>query len=260
MKFASPDTGWKGRFSMATPWTMPHRPLVTAAAVLLPDHPSAHFRYPFTIQNMMHVVFFIGLGELFVRWRIGTREEAFLRKKVSAGGRPNRAHRQRTRADPQARGEQVRPRPRHPALADQSRDPAVPVVELRRASRERDEPAPRAHRAPPGHAPRAGAFHRASRRDAACRRNAAAGAVGQAQGHRNPPPILPGRIHDHRPQPLSAAERRRHQSMPQTFRRGLFAPATCSLAMRGAGDLTLVNGDDSTATCWCPDSDLCDTH
>jgi biopolymer transport protein ExbB/TolQ len=101
MNSAPPNTGWKERFSMATLWTMPRRPLVMGAAViagivvvallslalkgraavLLLDHPSAHFMYPFTIQNMMHVVFFIGLGELFVRWRIGTREEAFLRKK-----------------------------------------------------------------------------------------------------------------------------------------------------------------------------------
>jgi biopolymer transport protein ExbB/TolQ len=49
------------------------------AAVLVLDHPSAHFPYPFTIQNIMHLVFFIGLGELFVRWRIGAREENFLR-------------------------------------------------------------------------------------------------------------------------------------------------------------------------------------
>ena len=48
------------------------------AAILLLDHPSAHFPYPFTIQNVMHIVFFIGLGELFVRWRSGVREEAFL--------------------------------------------------------------------------------------------------------------------------------------------------------------------------------------
>jgi biopolymer transport protein ExbB/TolQ len=51
------------------------------AAVLLLDHPSAHFMYPFTIQNMMHVVFFLGLGELFVRWRTGAREEAFVHAK-----------------------------------------------------------------------------------------------------------------------------------------------------------------------------------
>ena len=40
------------------------------AAVLILDHPSRHFIYPFTIQNIMHVIFFVGLGELFVRWRI----------------------------------------------------------------------------------------------------------------------------------------------------------------------------------------------
>ena len=48
------------------------------AAVLVLDHPSKHFVYPFTIQNIMHVVFFVGLGELFVRWRIAVRENKFL--------------------------------------------------------------------------------------------------------------------------------------------------------------------------------------
>lgn len=48
------------------------------AAVLLLDYGSKHFPYPFTIQNMMHVIFFVGLGELFVRWRVGAREHAFL--------------------------------------------------------------------------------------------------------------------------------------------------------------------------------------
>src|SRR4051812_33390919 len=50
------------------------------AAVLLLDKPSQHFIYPFTIQNLMHVVFFIGLGELYVRWRIAAREKRFLGK------------------------------------------------------------------------------------------------------------------------------------------------------------------------------------
>lgn len=79
-------------------WIMPSRPMVMTAAVvaaiavialltvllsgraavLILDNPSAHFPYPFTIQNMMHIVFFVGLGELFVRWRIGAREERFL--------------------------------------------------------------------------------------------------------------------------------------------------------------------------------------
>ena len=51
------------------------------AAVLVLDHPSRHFIYPFTIQNFMHVIFFIGLGELFVRWRIAVRERNFLSAK-----------------------------------------------------------------------------------------------------------------------------------------------------------------------------------
>jgi biopolymer transport protein ExbB/TolQ len=48
------------------------------AGILVLDHPSQHFIYPFTIQNFMHIVFFVGLGELFVRWRIAVREKAFL--------------------------------------------------------------------------------------------------------------------------------------------------------------------------------------
>jgi biopolymer transport protein ExbB/TolQ len=47
-------------------------------SILLFDYPSKHFPYPLTIQNFMHVLFFIGLGELFVRWRVATREQAFL--------------------------------------------------------------------------------------------------------------------------------------------------------------------------------------
>jgi len=50
------------------------------AAVLVLDHPSTHFLYPFTIQNLMHVVFFVGLGDIFVRWRIAAREERFLHR------------------------------------------------------------------------------------------------------------------------------------------------------------------------------------
>ncbi len=47
-------------------------------AVLVLDKPSQHFLYPFTIQNLMHIVFFVGLGDLFLRWRIATREQNFL--------------------------------------------------------------------------------------------------------------------------------------------------------------------------------------
>lgn len=48
------------------------------AAVLFLDKPSLHFFYPFTIQNLMHIVFAVGLGDLFVRWRIASREKSFL--------------------------------------------------------------------------------------------------------------------------------------------------------------------------------------
>jgi biopolymer transport protein ExbB/TolQ len=48
------------------------------AAVLVLDKPSQHFIYPFTIQNFMHIMFFVGLGDLFVRWRIASREKGFL--------------------------------------------------------------------------------------------------------------------------------------------------------------------------------------
>jgi biopolymer transport protein ExbB/TolQ len=50
------------------------------AARLILDKGSDHFKFPFTIQNLMHIFFFLGLGELFVRWRVGTREETFLRQ------------------------------------------------------------------------------------------------------------------------------------------------------------------------------------
>ena len=45
------------------------------AAVLVLDKSSQHFVYPLTIQNLMHIMFFIGLGEIFVRWRIASREK-----------------------------------------------------------------------------------------------------------------------------------------------------------------------------------------
>lgn len=48
------------------------------AAALLLDRESPHFPYPFTIQNVEHVLLFIGLGELFVRWRVGVREMRFI--------------------------------------------------------------------------------------------------------------------------------------------------------------------------------------
>jgi biopolymer transport protein ExbB/TolQ len=50
-------------------------------AVLLLDYPSKHFPYPFTIQNFMHILFFIGVGELFVRWRVAERELRFTKRR-----------------------------------------------------------------------------------------------------------------------------------------------------------------------------------
>jgi hypothetical protein len=50
------------------------------AAQLILDRRSPHFPYPFTIQNFEHLLFFIGLGELFVRWRVGARELGFLKR------------------------------------------------------------------------------------------------------------------------------------------------------------------------------------
>jgi hypothetical protein len=46
-------------------------------ATLILDRTSPHFRYPFTIQNFEHMFFFLALGELFVRWRVGARELGF---------------------------------------------------------------------------------------------------------------------------------------------------------------------------------------
>ena len=49
---------------------------------LLFDYDSAQFTYPFTIQNFTHLVFFIALGELYIRWTIGRRELSFLRRNL----------------------------------------------------------------------------------------------------------------------------------------------------------------------------------
>lgn len=48
------------------------------AAVLL-DRKSPHFQYPFTIQNIEHILLFLGLGELYVRWRSACHELSFLK-------------------------------------------------------------------------------------------------------------------------------------------------------------------------------------
>jgi biopolymer transport protein ExbB/TolQ len=51
-------------------------------SIMLLDYPSKHFVYPLTIQNFMYVLFFIGCGELFVRWRIAVRELGFLTRRL----------------------------------------------------------------------------------------------------------------------------------------------------------------------------------
>jgi hypothetical protein len=51
---------------------LPNRP-----AQILLDRGSTIFPYPFTIQNLMHVLFGVGLGEIFVRWSVARRELRF---------------------------------------------------------------------------------------------------------------------------------------------------------------------------------------
>ncbi|HWY50317.1 MAG TPA: MotA/TolQ/ExbB proton channel family protein [Chthoniobacterales bacterium] len=49
-------------------------------ATVLLDRRSPHFPYPFTIQNIEHILLFLGLGELYVRWRTACHELSFLDK------------------------------------------------------------------------------------------------------------------------------------------------------------------------------------
>ncbi len=60
-------------------------PAGSAAAVVLLDHnavmaANSPFVYPFTVQNLQHLFFFVGLGEAYVRWRIAERELAMTRE------------------------------------------------------------------------------------------------------------------------------------------------------------------------------------
>jgi biopolymer transport protein ExbB/TolQ len=52
------------------------------AGVILLDSATTVLPYPFTIQNAMHVFFFIGLGEFYVRWRVAEREFAFVARRL----------------------------------------------------------------------------------------------------------------------------------------------------------------------------------
>jgi len=49
-------------------------------AEIVLDRNSEIFLYPFTIQNAMLILFFVGLGELFVRWQDSLQEMAYLKK------------------------------------------------------------------------------------------------------------------------------------------------------------------------------------
>lgn len=50
----------------------------TPAGVVLLDSKTRLFPYPLTIQNLMPLLFFAGMGELFIRWRVAVREQGFL--------------------------------------------------------------------------------------------------------------------------------------------------------------------------------------
>jgi biopolymer transport protein ExbB/TolQ len=50
------------------------------ATFLLDNQSNSIFPYPFTIQNIMHMVFFFGMGELYIRWHTANRELGFVRK------------------------------------------------------------------------------------------------------------------------------------------------------------------------------------
>ena len=45
--------------------------------VILFDAQTGLFPYPLTIQNLMHLLFFVGLGQLYIRWRVSVRELSF---------------------------------------------------------------------------------------------------------------------------------------------------------------------------------------
>jgi len=49
----------------------------TPAGAVLLDTGSTVLPYPFTIQNLMYMLFFPGLGEVYVRWRVALREYRF---------------------------------------------------------------------------------------------------------------------------------------------------------------------------------------
>ena len=52
----------------------------TGAGVVLLDSKTQLFPYPLTIQNLLHLLFFVGLGEIYIRWRVALREQSFMNK------------------------------------------------------------------------------------------------------------------------------------------------------------------------------------
>ena len=50
-----------------------------AAVLLLDYNPASSFPYPFTIQNLMYLFFFVCLGDLFVRWTGAAQELVHVR-------------------------------------------------------------------------------------------------------------------------------------------------------------------------------------
>jgi biopolymer transport protein ExbB/TolQ len=52
------------------------------AGIMLLDAATTTFPYPVTIQNVLHLFFFVGMGELFVRWRVAEREFAFVARRL----------------------------------------------------------------------------------------------------------------------------------------------------------------------------------
>ncbi len=52
------------------------------AGIMLLDAATTTFPYPVTIQNVSHLFFFVGMGELYVRWRVVEREFAFVARRL----------------------------------------------------------------------------------------------------------------------------------------------------------------------------------
>jgi hypothetical protein len=101
MKTVDPFSAVKGNTGFQRLWDAPDRRVVMtlslAAAVvfiafftivlphnsrvahLIFDIGSIHFPYPFTIQNVEHILLFVGMGDLYVRWRSSVKELGFVK-------------------------------------------------------------------------------------------------------------------------------------------------------------------------------------